>query len=221
MSRLVLGMWVLATLSLACSGGAGGGDAGKDAVVEIIYGSDSGATDVDDAASGPKADVDATPSTELPPPCDEGAERCLDEASLERCLDGAWVVIDCTEPCGGWVATPACVDDACQCLDPTSCEDGELTCTGPDTLSTCVDGDWTSTVCSLHCMNQGLASQGCEEGACQCTSSTPDCEEGATDCIAEHSLRRCEEGHWVSIACGQLCAESALESLGCVEGQCL
>jgi len=32
-------------------------------------------------------------------PCDEGSSACVDDTTIERCIEGEWVVEDCTSAC--------------------------------------------------------------------------------------------------------------------------
>lgn len=101
----------------------------------------------------------------------------------------------------------------------TGCTDGASTCQGADTLAVCVDGAWKTSVCSVTCAEQGLASLGCVEGACSC-GVPPQCDPGETRCQGANTVAICTDGAWVPTSCTVQCAEGGLASAGCVDDAC-
>jgi len=206
-----------AMLGACGTGGAGTADVG----VEVLFHDASADAGLDVPALDPGAGEPEVGADTPDAPCEEGALRCEGDTGVATCEAGAWVVEDCDTVCAlKGAASLGCDDAGCTCTDPqTGCDEGATMCQGADTRAECVGGAWKTTVCSVACADQGLASLGCVEGACSC--GTPaQCAAGETRCQGTNTVAICVDGQWAPTSCAAQCADAGLASAGCVDKAC-
>jgi hypothetical protein len=116
--------------------------------------------------------------------CDVNApSTCVDDATVRRCLSGAWAV----EACGGGTSICNAAAGVCEC-DP----DEPPRCADDATVETCADGLWVATPCP----DETPACNG-DTGSCECDPST----QSDTCADDEVTLVSCTAGSWIGTAC--------------------
>ena len=163
-----------------------------------------------------------TPNHEIGDPCGAASDSCIDERTVQRCVNGVWTALDCDDVCtssGPAYPTGVCVEETCECAlaDPNACIPGDTTCEGPSALSTCSDSQtWEITDCDEICQESGLTAVGCVEGfdeasACWCSSEGTPCDPTTSAICADSvTLAKCIRHKWVFEDCETSCAKGGI-----------
>lgn len=167
--------------------------------------------------------VDEIAACHLSPACGALA-ACLQACALadEACAFACWgahatglpslaPALDCAaSACGGVCASvPACVA-------------GQTRCPSDQLAERCEQGAWEESDCAVTCFEQGLSSEGCSAGGCQCVFDDFECQHGEQACLSGEIWASCEWGQWTdSHSCSSECSAQGLVSGGCEEASCL
>lgn len=159
---------------------------------------------------------------EIGDPCGSATESCIDEHTVQRCVDNIWAALDCDDVCvnlGPAYVSGACVDEVCECVlaDPNACTPGDTVCMDPAAVSLCSESQtWEVSDCQAKCQESGLTSVGCVEGeetaACWCSAEGTPCDPNTPAVCADSvTLAVCIDDEWVFEDC----------ALGCPAGTCV
>lgn len=163
-----------------------------------------------------------TPHHELGDPCGSATESCIDDNTVQRCVNNVWSAVDCDEACtslGPAYIAGVCVEETCDCIlaDPTACTPGDTTCEGASAVGVCSDSQtWELAECDERCQDSGLTSLGCvesedESAACWCSAEgTPCVPNTPAVCAGSSTLAECVGVRWVFDDCGSSCGGEAI-----------
>jgi len=152
-------------------------------------------------------------------PCRTAYRFCVDDSSVQRCVDDVWVLARCDQACSelgpAYLARGCAEDCLCELADPDGCTPREASCAGSDTVDVCSDSQtWDRFECGDVCAVVALESLGCitddEAASCWCTAEGTPCEANSPPvCVDSMSVARCEGGSWVFAACATTCGAPA------------
>lgn len=123
--------------------------------------------------------------------CTNGMRQCLNDQSLQICMDDNWITIACEYQC----ADSECIGQ------PILCNEGELRCSDLN-IEACLGGQWTITsTCPYKC----------RDGKCE------SCYEGELRC-SDLNIEACIDGQWtITSTCPYQCRDGKCDS--CKEGE--
>jgi hypothetical protein len=161
--------------------------------------------------------------------CDEGEAHC-DGDGIIVCEDGLPIPYACDELCAdaGYGAAVGCEPDgassaSCTCEPAAVCNSGESQCTGPDSGTDCVDGQWSDAIsCDTFCQENGAdlslsCTQVGDQAQCDCRYACNPAVDTYTCSTDGEAMYWCYDGGWWEDEdCDDRCAAyGAIGTTGC------
>lgn len=179
----------------------------------------------------PDAGPDSDPP--LPPDCEDGLIRCVDDLTIATCVAEEWQERSCEEVCNETYGIDAysegcdaSSDNPCRCEydiidgDYDPCYPNDLYCVDEDTLFICAD-EWREVECAEYCVEThgegyvpGEVCDANQEDPCGCYYDMLDgvvapCEPGDVQCIDDWNVQVCRDDHsFETRTCNDHCRET-------------